>query len=533
MSVLLHTSAALPPPARYSHWFALTGSDPRLDPATRLVKLGHKLEQAFDAIAEDWWRIGRDLATAPGGELAHTPTAASFNSDFGQCLAWARLVRDAAADDETTLVVCDDPWLFRHLAGIDGVVATTPPGFAGNKLKLWLRGWVSRTWLAARMLIAALATRGQRANAGKGAPVLLVYGHPRSTADGFDAYFGTMMDELPRLNRVVHTDCPPGRASELAADNRTASLHAWGSPLFALTLPFTCWKPTRAQETGAQGWLVQRAKAFENGTGALAMTRWQIHCQNRWLAAVRPKSVSWSWENHPWERAFVRCAADLDVHTIGSQDTDVGRHQLNMSPAPNPDGLQSIPSIIICNGPAYRDELLAWGVPENRLVIGGSYRIEKFTGDHYDPAGPVFVALSSNPAISAEMMWAVKAARNGTRTFIVKDHPMYPFAFSASEDIRPTQKTIPESFGISAVFYGTGLSGLEGLLSGAPTFRLLPSDRLGIDTLPAGCPAKTVSSDELGAALDENSQPPNVDWNDLFVPVDLEVWREHLYGSDQ
>ncbi len=526
MAVLLHTSDALPPVGDYGQWFALTGSTPDLDPATRRNDLGRDLEKAFDAAREDWWRLGRDLAMTPGGDLAHTPTSAPFISDFGQCLAWTRLVEQAAKVETTTLVICDDPWLFRHFAAIDGTAAGAAPDLAGKERALRLRGLGSRIKVAAKMLMAAIVTRRQRRNARKNAPTLLVYGHPRSTADGYDAYFGTLMQELPKLMRAVHTDCPPARSSELAADGRTMSLHAWGNPFFALALPFTRWRPQSSD------WLVRRAAALENAGGALAMTRWQNHCQQRWLAAVRPKSVCWSWENHPWERAFVRAARAFGIRTIGSQDTDVGRHQLNMSPASNPDGLDSIPTVIACNGPAYRAELLAWGIPEQRLSISGSYRIEKVAGKHYDGKGPVFVALSSNSAISTEMMAAVDAARNGRRTFVVKEHPMYPFAFTETDDVRRTHKTIPESPGISAVFFGTGLSGLEGLLSGTPTYRLLPSDRLGIDTLPVGCVAETVSAAGLAAALDATPQLPAVHWDDLFNPVDLNVWRHHLSGSE-
>ena len=108
---------------------------------------------------------------------------------------------------------------------------------------------------------------------------------------------------------------------------------------------------------------------------------------------------------------------------------------------------------------------------------------------------------------------------------------MYPFGITETENIKRTAKTIPESFGISAVFFSTGLSGLEGLLSGTPTFRLLPSDRPGIDTLPAGCQAQTISADDLGAALDANPKPPQIRWSDLFIPVDNEVWRYHLSGN--
>ena len=523
MTVLLRTSRELPPTNTYDVWLALTGTETPLDPARRLADPGQQLEQAFDAIRDDWWRIGHSLGQTPGGELAHTPTGAAFISDFGQNLAWSKLVKDFTGEKQNTLVICDDPWLFRHLAALPGVDAGAAPVLWVSHLKLWVRGYLSRLKVAGRMLLAALSSGRQRRHAVRGTPTLLVYGHPTSTGDGYDAYFGTMMKDIPGLARAVHTDCPPARAGALATDGRTFSLHAWGNPFYALALPFTRWRPPSTD------WLVRRAAAIENGGGAQAMTRWQIHCQNNWLHDVHPISVSWSWENHPWERAFVRAARKLNVHSIGSQDTDVGPHQLNMSPATNIDGLDSIADVIICNGPAYRDELLAWGIPFERLVIGGSYRIARFEADHFDPQGPVYVALSSDPEISDEMMQAVENAKNGKRRFLVKDHPMYPYPFEETDDIHRTTQTIPENPGISAVLYGTGLSGLEGLLAGVPTFRLLPSNRLGIDTLPALCSTPTVSIDSFGETLDENPKPPTIAWDNLFCPVDIETWRHHLF----
>ena len=501
MTVSLHTSSNLPKPNTYDLWFAVTGTQAALDPARRLADLGRKLEEAFDAILGDWWTVGRELGASQSGGLAHTPTGAAFISDFGQMLAWARLTAEAAENaDKATLVLCDDPWLFRHLATLPGVRAGCAPVLWLSEMHLAIRGVLSRILVAARMFAAAIALKPQRHRTDKNCPVLLVYGHPTSTADGFDAYFGTMMRDLPGLTRVVHTDCPTGRVKELAANGRTVSLHAWGNPLFAFSLPFTRWSPNAPIKSSLE-WLVRRAAVLENGGGALAMTRWQNHCQDRWLVNTLPISVSWSWENHPWERAFVRTARTLGVRTVGSQDTDVGRHQINMSANSNPDGLNSIPDVIICNGPAYRDELQAWGIPSERLVIGGSYRIGRFEDGHYDPQGPVFVALSAILAVSTEMMRAVEEARNGTRRFLVKEHPMYPFDFAETEDVLRTLKTLPDSSGICAVFYSTGLSGLEGIISGTPTLRLLPEDRIAIDTLPAICTATPVTINTLGIKI--------------------------------
>jgi hypothetical protein len=336
------------------------------------------------------------------------------------------------------------------------------------------------------------------------------------------------MRDLSEVTRLIHTDCRPSRAEELTGDNRTFSLHSWGSVLFALSLIFVFWRPKKAHLSGPYGWLIRRAAAIENSAGALSMTRWQIFCQDRWLKATGPFSVTWSWENHPWERAFVRSARKLGVRTVGSQDTDVGRHQWNMSPASNPDGLDSVPDIIICNGPAFADELLAWNIPPDRIEVGGSYRLKRIEDSNFDPEGPVFVALSSIPAISKEMMISVQAARNGRHQFLIKEHPMYPFQFEETEDVLRTSQSIPNCLKISAVFYGTGFSGMEGILFGVPTIRLLPNKRIGIDTLPEMLTPITATVNTFKNILDHPMQVPDVKWDDVFVPVDISVWQRNL-----
>lgn len=526
--MLLHHSGDLPPADSYAAWFAVTGSAAMLEAARRPATLGRDLEAAFDATGPEWWEIGRRLAEAPGGDLAHAPTGAAYATDFGLMLAWARLTSRAAADRTTTLVVCDDPWVFRHLAEIPGVRAGRAPRLRPRARSLALRGVAARIARALALAWTALVSwRFVR----KGGAWLLAYGHPASTAAGDDAYFGLLLNEIAGLRRALHTDCPPARARALRGDGRTVSLHAFGNPLFALGLAAVRWRPRGSDLAGPAGWLVRRAAAIENGTAALAMTRWQAHCQERWLGRVRPAVVAWPWENHPWERIFCRAARARGVATLGYQHMDAGRHQLNMGPAGNRDGLESLPDHIVLNGPAYRAQFLRWGIPPARIETGGAFRLARPEGGRYDPGAPVFVALSSIAAVAAEMMEAVMAARRPGRTFLVKDHPMYPFAFAETDDVRRTTTPQAEHERLSAVFYGTGGSGIEALLAGIPTFRLLPADRVGIDTLPEGMAAVTVAAAELGAALDDPPPPPTDRWEDFFSPADIEGWRRLLSAS--
>ncbi|HEB79970.1 MAG TPA: hypothetical protein ENI79_05805, partial [Rhodospirillales bacterium] len=436
-----------------------------LERAKKLPKLEIRLEEAFKDCRELWWRLGREMGAAPTAQFAQTPTAAAFGSDFGLMLAWSRLAEEMAAGEDVCLAVCSDPWLFRHLAGLPGVKAGRSPRLWTRALLLRLRGLLARGKTALKAALASWRLKSLKKAHAQGGYVLLVYGHPRSDAKGYDDYFGSLMKDMPRLKRLLHTDCAAARALELSADGRTASLHAWGNPFFALSLPFTAWRPGRVHTHGSHAWLVRRAAARENGGGGPAMNRWQHHCQKRWLARVRPSRVAWPWENHGWERAFCRAARKQGVPTLGYQHTVIGPFQINYSTAANWDGLDSIPDLVVSNGPAYLDELEAWGVPLKRLVIGGALRFKPFEKSLYDGQGPVFVPLSAIPQAAKAQVKAARALAATGRKTLVKEHPMYPLDFEEIPNLTRTKTPLQEQSGLSAVLYSTGTSGLEALLA--------------------------------------------------------------------
>jgi hypothetical protein len=531
MPVLLRQSADMPEPSAYASWFAVTGAAGKGPRDKRLADLATVLEAAFDAVCPVWLELGRTLADAPGAELAYAPTCSAYASDLGLMMAWGRLAQDLARGPGTHLVICDDPWLFRHIAAGANVEAGAPPALWLKTLKLRLRGLLARLKLMGKLTWACLASRRQRSVHAPGDPVILVYGHPLSTADGFDAYFGPLMAELPALKRALHTDCPPARASMLAADGRTASLHAWGRPWWTPGLLFQRWRPRPRHLEGPYGWLVRRAAEREAGGGAHAINAWQRRCQDAWLAEARPSVVAWPWENHGWERGFCRAARGLGVATVGSQHTVIGPHQLNYSPATNIDGPASLPGRVACGGPAYRDQLAAWGLPAERLVIGGSLRIGPVEGNSYDPQGPVYVALSAKRSIAVHQVRAVEEAARHGHQFVIKDHPMYPLEFCESDTVRRTERAIGEHSSLSAVVYSTGASGLEALLAGLPTFRLLPEDDIAIDILPPFATARPVAAEDLARALTEAEKPQPLDWDQVLAPVDLDLWRRLLSGN--
>ena len=532
MSVLLRPSNVVTVPSAYKFWLAVTGTPSLADPGRKLPDLEKQLEDAFVAERETWWDLGRTLSGDAGGDIAHMPTAGAFGSDFGVMLAWGRLVGDMALEDDVTLVVCDDPWLFRHLAIIDGVDAASPPALVNKIMRYAVRGFFARCRVAFRNVRAASRLSSGRHTMVQGDTALLVYGHPDSDANGFDAYFGDLMARYKALKRLLHTDCPAGRAIDLASDGRTMSLHAWGNVWFALSLVFCRWRPADRHLSGPNGWLIRRAAVMENSGGGPAMNRWQAYCQKHWLDAARPNCIAWPWENHGWERNLCRTALKQNVKTIGYQHTVVGPHQFNYAIHTNHDGLASIPDVVVADGPAYLSEMLAWGIPATRLVIGGAFRFPRFADDLFDPQGPVFVPLSAIfEAAQAQLNVARILVAKGRIVFI-KPHPMYPIAFDESEKLVCVERSLAEHRGISAVLYTTGASGLEAGLMGIPSYRLTLDDRISIDVLPSGFTTESVTGTNAAEAILEGRASSSLAaWDEIFSDPDIGLWKSLLFDD--
>ena len=527
MTVLLKTSRNISDGDLLYRWYEITNTRVELNIKLEIPEIPELLEDAFTNIGALWWELGREMGASDGGNLAHAPTAASYNSDFGQMLAWVKLTEKLASREEVFLAVCDDPWVFRELAEVPGVEPGKMSYLWSEELPLFFRGYLARSRLAAKLAYANLMFSKKLENKNFCDRVVFAYAHPNSGADGMDAYFGDLLKKIPRTIRLIHTDGKISLARRLLS-KRTASLHGWGSLRHCLSLIFKKWRIKELRREDKYYWLKRRSISIENGGAAIASNFWQIQCQKRLLLSLKPKIILWPWENHPWERELTRTAKTLGIKTIGYQHAVIGLQQFNPCPKSNVDGLNSIPETIICSGPAYYNQLVKWGVPEEKLVIGGAFRFKKSLSVSYDPSGPVFVAASADTDITKSLIQSIITAKGGGRRFIVKIHPLYPKNIILSHGIEITDKTIPEQNTLSAVVYGTGASGLEGLLAGIPTFRLRPQNKVAINVLPEGIDAVPFLPKELKGLLD-GAKPKNVlEWNKIYSPVKMSVWKDQL-----
>lgn len=479
-----------------------------------------ELARVFATVGERWRAIAAALNDDPSAVLAHTPSAAPNNSDFGIMLAWTTLVEAAVQDQSEVEIACADPWLFRHFAALPGIVCTTPaPRLWPQALALWARGQAARLRFAWRTW--RRAGRCRKPAVAPGAAALLAYVHPASTVQGDDAYFGPLLRRIPGLYRVLHVDS----AGNVPPDPGLGpSLSAWGSPLHALLrLPFARWTPSARHRAGPWGWLVRRAAAREGGTAQAAAIAWQIHCQTRWLHQCRPRVVAWPWENHGWERALARSARALGVRTIGHQHSVIGE-QFNIG-CVDPDAL---PDLIAANGPSGRDQMLDRAIPPERVAVAGTLRFSPQGGPRHDPDGPVFLAVPFDRRVAAQMIEALRPLAERGVPVWMRDHPLFPVDFTPSPGMARAPGPLPSLDRVRAVVYAATTVGLEAILAGLPTVRFVPSGCVSVDILPKSLPVPAADSARLAATILAAGPPRPVRWEEIFSPPDLDFWRGQL-----
>ena len=497
-----------------------------LDENLRLSRIAEHLDREFDASIDAWLALGKELASQAGcgADLAHTPVCAPNVSDFGVMLAWSRLVEQWADRQEDVLIVCDDPWLFRHLALLRGVRAGRAPSVWLREIKLAVRGRISRLLVALRMARASWSLRNQRASYDEQRPAILVYGHPASRPDGHDGYFGSLLNQIGEVQRVLHVDCAPDRARALFAAGRTVSLHAWGNAASSLCLPFVRWRPRISAATRGYAWLIRRAAALEGGSGQAAMIRWQQICQVRWLRDKHPSVVAWAWENHAWERRFVVEARACNVRTAGYQHTPFGRQDFSFHPGSNPQGEDNIPDVIMATGRAYLDIMAAMGYPRDRLNLAGSLRFSSFSPPQYSADGPVLFALPYHLVAAPQMTRAASDLQRQGWKVLVKPHPMMPANIAAVPASILTHTPFADQQPLSAVVFAASSIGLEALAGAIPVIRFLPEGHLALDPLPPGVTVPAADSTNLASLLKEK-HVVSCELRDYYGPVDFDIWR--------
>jgi len=215
---------------------------------------------------------------------------------------------------------------------------------------------------------------------------------------------------------------------------------------------------------------------------------------------------------------------------VGYQHSVIGAQMYNYGYRSNPDGLSSIPDLILAAGPATAKALAGLGYPKERIKIGGARRLKTFEKLPFDPDAPIYVALPFDRDISREMLVSLERLTGGEKKFLVKPHPMTPQDFRESDRVHRTTKPLVAAGPLSGVFYAATTVGLEAYLAGLPTVRFLPSSKVAANIFPTGADVVSATGETLSEDSFKQIVHRAMSYPDVFPEPDQHVWRGVIEG---
>lgn len=151
------------------------------------------------------------------------------------------------------------------------------------------------------------------------------------------------------------------------------------------------------------------------------------------MAAIHaPVSVCYTFENHAWEKMFIKGIREAfqNSRIIGYAHSTVNSLELSYSISPSETGLIPLPDSILVNGKKPKKVLASSGFDENTIHIVGSLRYGKLgncmAGNATTDKKKILVILSADINRSLEMIEKCGGAFKSSTDFFVtfKPHPI-------------------------------------------------------------------------------------------------------------
>lgn len=309
---------------------------------------------------------------------------------------------------------------------------------------------------------------------------------------GPDAYFGDFAQTLAESGCATHTVyAAPGRRLRLPASSSISPLESYLRPL---DVPHAYREAMRALEDdpGAtrDDVLVDYLRAREHHSGETVMLRILAHGFDRMLAALRPRTLAYPFENRSWEKTLLKAArAQGAIRCVGYQHSSITPRHLAFSSAAGLCGLDDLPDTIVTCGEVTAD-LLRAEIPQARSLVrvGAALRARRLSVP--PPVRGVLAPISSSRAEAWEMLRLLhEAAKLFDQPVIVRTHPTIPVDDLYAQFDWPTHvrlsrgRALAQDFAeTGTVVYSSSTVALEGLLYGR-----LPI-HLDIGDIPSGDP---------------------------------------------
>lgn len=449
---------------------ALFAGMPRIDSARALQQAAWDLRRPFiDWVGElsevnasiEWW----------ASQLAAKNSYTMFYNRFCSLAAALELVGSGEASD--TLVVTSSPALAAEVARLTGG-ARLPPARAPRSRpsgRTGLRAWARVAPRPLRALPARLSDRARlsldsdpryrkrilaehgvlepRAFAGDGTCLLFTWVDERNFDDA-GGYRDPHLGVLPELLRArgLRVAYVPRVLHSLPFDDAVPRLLATGEEFHFLDAYLELddlrecvrrvngFVPTIDDDATVGGIpIAALARELVAGSrpsqaGALSVEPLLRHFA---AAGVRPERIVHTYEGHSWELVLAEAARSFlpDTVVVGYENANMTRLALSMFPAASELGLRPLPDRIVTNGPAYREVLVAEGVPAELVWTGCGLRhsyIWDEPATHNEPQTPARVLVATDSALGQAVELVEKAARafgfDPAFELVVKCHPL-------------------------------------------------------------------------------------------------------------
>lgn len=543
MTVVVALEDQLPDASGVDRWLYAGENAGRRIEAERGPLSGIARIEVADVLQERAWALRRpflDRLAELGVEndsvewwASQLAARTSFTHFFDRlCMLAAVRVVLAEPQDGTTLVVCSSPALAAEVARATGAAAPEPApsrshGSGGRVSRVWARlapqpllspMLRTRRDLDPRYRRRVLARSGAAAQRRVGGPrtaLLFTWIDNRSfTTDGgyADPHLGPLAEllrdrgvEVAFVARIL-----PGVPFAETVERLLATGETFVFPDAHLELEDyrSCGARAASFAPGLP------ADASVEGVPMAALARELLDAQRpahaqalllepllRRLAesGIRPERIVHTYEGHGWELALAWAAQRHlpETMVVGYENMNMSRLSLSMFPSALELSVRPLPDRIVTNGPAYRDVLLAEGVPAETVRVGCALRhrtLWETPPTDLPLRSPLRILVATEIALGPSIELVAKAAAAFSAdprfTLTVKHHPLVDRAAvtRALGDLagrlefadRPTLELLRESDMLLYTFTGVAF---EALALGVPPVLVRAESTLDLDQL--------------------------------------------------
>lgn len=374
-------------------------------------------------------------------------------------------------------VLASEPWM-AALVGFE-TRGGAPPDFRAGRSRALAR--------AGRSFLRSCIARRVRARC----DVLVFTLGENAAGGGPDAYFGDFAATLAESGCATHTVyAAPGRRLRLPASSSVSPLESYVRPFdVARACAQAMWDQGHSGQSRDEA-LIAYLRARERHSGETVMLRILAHGFGRMLAALRPRTLLYPFENRSWEKTLLKAArAQGAIRCVGYQHSSITPRHLAFSSAAGLCGLDDLPDTIVTCGEVTAD-LIRTEIPQARALVRVGVALRARRLKVSPPARGVLAPISSSRAEAWEMLRLLhEAAALFDQPVIVRTHPTIPVddlyaQFDWPSHVRLSRgRALAQDFAeTGTVVYSSSTVALEGLLYGR-----LPI-HLDIGDIPSGDP---------------------------------------------